>query len=334
MKGLDAIFCRVASVLWSGVNAAARIWRPRLLGAPAKLPAGIVISVGNLQAGGAGKTPLVARLARECLAEGRTVVILCRGYGGVLESSGGVIAPADGPVDPAEFGDEAALLHGLVPGAWIGVGADRVAGCDRVVKRAGARPDVVILDDGFQNFRVARDIDILVVTSHTPWTQVHRDFLWNASRADLVVWTKGEALPPVASHVRSEMLRAKIALDPPDPVRQDRGHWLVTGVGDSEEAFRAFQKAGFRIERRTTFRDHARYSVDWVEDFLKGAGESGLRVVTTGKDAVKWKSLGISPLRFDEREPILRFERDDEERLWRTHLLSWLGVSPALDNAR
>jgi tetraacyldisaccharide 4'-kinase len=99
-----------------------------------------VISVGNIQVGGAGKTPLVAHLARQGIKRGLKVCILCRGYGGAWEADGGVLPPQDSRAarpDGQNCGDEAALLHDLVPQAWIGVGADRAASFNEVKKGAG-----------------------------------------------------------------------------------------------------------------------------------------------------------------------------------------------------
>lgn len=330
MKLLEPVFFLAASCIWSSVNALARALRNFLGGPPQRLHAGFVISIGNLQAGGAGKTPLVARIAGECVSEGLSVAILCRGYGGLLESTGGTIAPGNQPADPREVGDEAALLHALVPEAWVGVGADRFESCARIAELAGARPDVVLLDDGFQHFKVHRDIDVLAVTSHSPWTRIHRDFVRRAADADVVVWTKGESPPPSLRHASSPVLRARFRLEPPDPARRERRHWLVTGVGDPAQACHALETAGFRIARQTTFRDHATYAPEWIEDCLQKASRDGLRVLTTGKDAVKWKALGISPMRFDEREPEIEFIGDGEEQ-WRGHFCRWVGVVRSLD---
>jgi len=115
---MSAILLRLLSALWSTVNAGMRLAARRGWVGSRKLPAR-VLSVGNLQVGGAGKTPLVALIAQEAIARGQRVCILSRGYGGIWEANGGVIAPGKEPAHPALCGDEPALLHELAPEAWI-----------------------------------------------------------------------------------------------------------------------------------------------------------------------------------------------------------------------
>jgi len=119
-----------------------------------------VISVGNLNVGGTGKTPAVLHLAELLVRAGRKVGILTRGYGrgssAPLTFTGAEPLPS---VD--EAGDEPLLLARRCPQARLFVGADRVAGAYRARDEFGL--DTVLLDDGFQHRRLARDEDIVVV---------------------------------------------------------------------------------------------------------------------------------------------------------------------------
>ncbi len=284
------ILTRLTSDLWSTVNGLMRTvydvgWFKR-----SKLPCR-VISVGNLQAGGSGKTPLVAHLAREAVVRGGSVCILTRGYGGEWsrKSIGGVIAPGAERVNPVLSGDEAALLHLLVPEAWIGVGADRMGAYFAVEKRVGSRLGLVILDDGFQQFGLDRDVDILAVTSSSRARRLYRDFDSWVARASLVVWTKGER-PALLDQARLSC-HVRLAHRPPQLATD---YWLVTGVGDPGHVRESLTEAGYSIVRHISGRDHVRYSLDQLKSWATAASAAGTRLLTTGKDWVKWEALGFT----------------------------------------
>lgn len=299
-------FNSLASLIWSSLSALARACaRPRSLGVR-------TIAVGNIQAGGAGKTPLVARIAREAGEKGLTVCILCRGYGGSWEArgGGGVIAPGEAVPETELCGDEAALLHELAPRAWIGIGADRCAQLGRVRARTpDGKIDLVILDDGFQHHRIRRDLDIVALTSARPGERLFRDFPWMVRRAALLVWTKGERRP---RSFGAPMIRARFRVPKPDFASSI---CLVTGLADGEAARKAALEAGYRVERHIPFPDHARYAETDVRSIFEEARARGLKVATTGKDWVKWREMGIPGDSVLVLEPQIELEEQDRE-IW------------------
>jgi tetraacyldisaccharide 4'-kinase len=298
VKPMKGAAIRALSATWSTLSAARRKLHEAGWLETRKLEARVV-SVGNIQAGGAGKTPLVAWIARKAAGRGLRVCILSRGYRGGWEESGGVIRPGDATTDPDLCGDEPALLHSLVPEAWIGVGRDRARQFDEVTRLAGARPDFVILDDGFQHHRLARDLDIVAVTSSGPSEILHRDGRGALARAQLVVWTKGERRPEGAhARVKFALPRAGAGLGPV---------WLVSGTASPESVLESAKAAGYPVAKHLVFPDHASYAAKTIEGILQGAKAAGARVALTGKDWVKWKRLGVAAAEALVLEPELEW---------------------------
>lgn len=140
-------------VLWRGLRALAR--RSRLVRRE-RLPVPVIV-VGNLTVGGAGKTPLVVEIVKGLRARGWSPGIVSRGYGGsardpTLVSSSG---------DAAVCGDEPVLLH-EASGAPVAVGRDRSAAA-RLLLSTHAHCDVLVADDGLQHWRMARDLELVVI---------------------------------------------------------------------------------------------------------------------------------------------------------------------------
>lgn len=306
-----------ASQLWSFASLLARKTAKRT-----SLPAR-VISIGNIQIGGAGKTPLVAFTARQALEKGLRVCILCRGYGGEWERIGGVIAPQAAPqaqlLNGQHTGDEAALLHDLVPGAWIGIGADRVSSFEEVLKQAQAI-DLVILDDGFQNHKIKKDLDIVALTSFGRTQRVYRDFQGSLSHADLVVWTKGDREPDARGRPK---VRAHLELLAPE--KSWDAQWiLVSGVAESDLVRLEAERVGYVIKNHIRFPDHARYAEKLVSSIMEDARSAHCKILITGKDWVKWREIVQERQRslFQVIEPVVRFSSEDLKTwnrvLWNT----------------
>lgn len=312
----------VLSFLWSSVNRARRRLylrkRQKWSGSLPVKPR--ILSVGNLQIGGAGKTPLVAWLAQKAIQRGLCVVISTRGYRSEWEPIGGVILPQDFrgmKVTRAEqVGDEALLLSKLVPRAWICVGKNRKQVLQGLMDEKGIKPDVVILDDGFQNFQFQKHIDLLAVTSSRRAERIFRDFYSEAKWADFVFWMKGDVTPEwITSQIRKDrFFRVQMTLD---QASDESGVWLITGVAEPDRVYERAQSFGYQIKKHSRFSDHAFYERQQIEAWLESAKAEGLKILLTGKDAVKWESLGVSLSQVTVIEPKLKFESEqEEERIW------------------
>ena len=300
------------SLIWSSINGVRRRLYALGVFSGVRLPM-TTLSVGNIEAGGTGKTPLVRELARRALARGRVRRSLTRGHGGAWSRSAGVIEPGDSKTDPSLCGDEAALVHSQIPGAWIGVGADRIRSFHRVMEiadeRGLKRPDCVILDDGYQHLRIERDWDLVLLTSATRASRVHRE--WSPPKpgsGTVLIWSKGD-VPPRGWQERTEgCYRLRHELPAPDAGEVGQKLWLVSGIGSPAEFEKAVRDRGWNVVRHTQFADHARYSADWLRDLFSKASGQGLVVATTGKDWVKWSALGFASGQARVFEPSLQFD--------------------------
>jgi tetraacyldisaccharide 4'-kinase len=171
-----------------------------------------VISVGNLTAGGTGKTPLVEWVARAVAAEGLRACVLTRGYGREDESRRVLVSDCERVLaSVSEGGDEPVLLAESLAGvASVVRDRDRVAGARWAREELGAQ--VFVLDDGFQHMRIARDLDVVTLDATEPWGGGHmlprgllREPVDALARADCVVITRSDLTHDL------ESLRAEVA---------------------------------------------------------------------------------------------------------------------------
>jgi len=273
---------------------------------PAPVP---VVCVGNLVAGGAGKTPVALALAEALAARGTAVHFLMRGHGGTEH---GPLRVDPARHDAGQVGDEALLLASHAP-TWVA--RDRVAGA-RAAAAAGA--GVVVMDDGFQNPHLAKDLSLVVVDGAVGFGNGHilpagplREPVGRGlSRADAVV-LMGEDRTGVAARVAPlPVLRARIE---PTPDHGLRGQTVLAfaGIGRPEKFFATLESLGAVLAGRIAFADHHPYTAAEVADLLTRAEALNALPVTTAKDAVRLPAdvrarVCVLPVRavFDDAEAL------------------------------
>lgn len=259
-----------------------------------------VISVGNLNVGGTGKTPAVLFLAEWLIREGRRVGILTRGYGrGSREPlcfTGRERLPS---VEDA--GDEPLLLARRCPEARLLVGADRRALARRARDEFGL--EVVLLDDGFQHRRLARDEDVVVVDEAVGFGNGRmlprgplREPLSALSRATLL-WVRASASPaihwpPVTVPRVRTLYRPTGWVDPGGALHSTRrleGQPVLALAGLARPGgfVRTLEELGVEVRGTAFFADHHRFSAEELRAVEARAVSLGARVVTTEKDRVR-----------------------------------------------
>ena len=252
-----------------------------------------VIVIGNLTVGGSGKTPLAVWLATALADQGLKVGIVSRGHGG--RASGPLEVTAGS--DPAMVGDEAVLLARRTR-ARVVVARDRLA----AARRLAAEVDVILADDGLQHYRLARDLEILVIDGRRRFGNGRllpagplREPPARAHEAGVVVVNGGSAATgELAMTLEAD---AVVALGSGErlPLASLRGRQVhaLAGIGDPPRFFAMLEQAGLRPIRHP-LPDHARLTVASV-----AFGDS-LPVLMTEKDAVKCQSFPAERLSYVE----------------------------------
>jgi len=267
-----------------------------------------VISVGNMTAGGTGKTPLVEWVARIVAGAGKNVCILTRGYG--RENPQRQVVVSDGKTiltTPAEAGDEPYLLATkLLGSAAVICNADRISAGRYAIETLNT--ECFVLDDGFQHLRLARDLNIVTIDATNPWGGGQllpygrlREPLPNLSRADCVVITRcdqAEDLEALETEIRAlagdnpifrSSMKPLRSLLPAGPVA------AFCAVGNPAAFFRQLKETDYDVVLEKSFADHHAYTQNDVDDLIRAAARAGATsLITTAKDAVKLRSLHFS----------------------------------------
>ena len=286
-------------------------------GARAGIP---VVCIGDPTVGGAGKTPTAIAVAELLIAAGRNPMFLTRGYGGSL--AGPVLVEPSHAA--AEVGDEPLLLARIAPTI---VARDRVAGA-RLAQQKGA--GFIVMDDGFQNPSLAKDISILVIDGArgigngrvVPAGPLRAPLGAQLARAQmlLVLGEATGATPVVATAHKREfpLLHATLALDP-GAVASLRGKKVLAfaGIGHPEKFFSALAGAGIDAPIRRAFPDHHRYGAGEAAALIGQAETNGLQLVTTEKDLARMHGdANVAQLAARARAiPVKLANRDEFDRL-------------------
>ena len=282
-----------------------------------------VVSVGNLTAGGGGKTPIVMWLAQTLALRGVRPAILSRGYG--REGDGVRIVDPDGPW--SIFGDEPSMMARKLGDVPVVVSGNRRLAGLQLLQHQDV--DLFILDDGFQHYALKRDLDIVVIDNNRHFGSgrllpagILREPVERLQNADFVIVTKasepdlefqkylsGLFSGPVfwADYKPVKLLPVKGALPDGEGDTPEGPFLAFCGIADPEGFRFSLEHMGLRIHDLIVFPDHHPYSDMDVTRILEAASRVGAKVlVTTEKDAVRLPDDGYDiPCYFPSMEVIL-----------------------------
>ncbi|MEW6443367.1 MAG: tetraacyldisaccharide 4'-kinase [bacterium] len=313
--------------------------------APAK-----VVSIGGLRVGGVAKTPFAIWLARGLETRGLRAAVLTRGYGRRTRGGTHILCPGDADQwNPLDCGDEPYLMARSLPRTPIVVDSDRFRGAESVRRRFPL--DLLLLDDGFQHLRLARDCDLVMLTGEElvpgacclPAGPLREPASALAAADALILLEAAGTQAPAEltaggrpePATRAPLFRARLrpaglfAVADRRPVEAARlaGQPIIAFCGIARPAsfWGMLEQAGLRPAARRAFPDHHRYSLRDLEELLDLVSRTGsAAAVTTEKDAVKierfpWPAGRLLFLRVEVALP-------DEERFW-AHLLAGVGLA-------
>ena len=272
----------------------------RVMSRPYRAPVPVVC-VGNLVAGGAGKTPIVLALSTWLARRGVPVHVVARGYGGRLR---GPVRVDPSRHDALAVGDEALLLTMRAP-CWVA--RDRAAG----VRAA------VVVDDGFQNPRIAKSLSVLVVDAGygfgngrvIPAGPLRENLCGGLGRADAMVLlaAEGDASSGVWMQPPSNLPVLPAVLEPVAGERLAGARLLAfAGIGRPEKFFATLRALDADLVGTRAFPDHHPFRVAELERLRRDAERMGARLITTAKDIVRVPSVhcaGIEVLDVEIRWP-------------------------------
>ncbi|NLI83559.1 MAG: tetraacyldisaccharide 4'-kinase [Deltaproteobacteria bacterium] len=274
------------------------------------LPA-MVVSVGNLAVGGAGKTPFTLWLSGLLTSRGQPHAILTRGYGGSGKSHRLVPPSGDTRELARRMGDEPVLMSRSVPSVPVWVGRERWISGSCALSQSALK--CLLMDDGFQHLQLHRDLDLVLLNARNPFGNGSllplgplREPITNFRRADALILTRADRPHEVAGlrasleslfprkpifSCRHVLIGFRAGMEGPVlPAAHLAGHPVVAfaGLANNRDFFELLECCGISLTGRREYPDHHWYTPADLEELLSfSTKSSGKFLITTEKDAIR-----------------------------------------------
>lgn len=279
-----------------------------------------VISVGNLSFGGTGKTPTIVWLADWLISHNLTPVVLTRGYKGQLENSSGLLKSGQKfRLNPFDYGDEPLMISNKMSRGAVIVGKKRAENLLKYFSEV--KPDVVLLDDGFQHLQIYRSFNIVLFDATmalnlykvAPLGYLREGLtaLKDAdaiiiSRADMVTKEKLQKLISTLSEHFHHKLPLALTSYKPLGVFDVHDKYIfsihelkglraiaVTAIASPDSFYRYLENFGVEITEKVSFPDHYFFTPEDVNDLLIKASQQSAIILCSEKDMVKMKRVSL-----------------------------------------
>ena len=257
-----------------------------------------MISIGNIVAGGTGKTPFTIYLAEKLILKGFKIAIVSRGYGGDLKNR--VI---NNDFDPKKIGDEPSMMAKKLP-CPILVGSNKIASIKSAEK---LDVDIIILDDGFQSRKIYRDLDIVMLNFNNPFSNNYflprgylRDNPKRLKNANFIVINNSndQNIDQISTYIKAPIIfTSPIQIS----INKISGNEIVFPINTKVSAFCAIAnpkhfidllQKKFEIVDKHFFIDHEFISDTFLKKYAKNACKNGSKaIICTEKDAIKLKNI-------------------------------------------
>lgn len=242
-----------------------------------------VICVGNLTAGGSGKTPVSISIAKILKKVGKNPYFVSRGYGGNLSD---VIVDVN-LHSPIEVGDEPLLLSKEAP---VVVNHKRFEGAQKAIDEGA---DIIIMDDGFQNPTLHKDISFLVIDGNTgmgnmfpiPAGPMREFFSQGKKRAQAVIILGEDKTDIAAKFSDLPIFYGEVVANKPKV--ENKNIVAFAGIGRPQKFYDSLKNCGFNVVETFDFPDHYPYKNDDIKKIVETADNLGCDIFTTSKDFVK-----------------------------------------------
>ena len=280
-----------------------------------------VISIGNLALGGTGKTPFTLWLGKYLNDKNKRVMVLTRGYKGKLEKKSGIIRSKNIlSYNPYEYGDEALVICRHLKDSSVVVGRDRSQNLRYYFEEE--KPDIVLLDDGHQHLKVARNLNFVLFDATLPLEQYSapptgylREGLTALKDADAIILGRVDLVSLEHHNKLEKMLKKYCLVDVPlakikyvpNSVKNiayqnvlevselsGKNVMAVTGIASPNSFTGLLESLGAVVKAEYFYPDHHFYTSEEIEQLLSVSKKEKLYLLTTEKDIVKIRKVSQS----------------------------------------